>query len=71
MMEIYKPNIRFVMIVKKILKRCASFVPGIKYGDVREWQYCWSRYLETDVPSERKLLLKAMGVASDQWLLQR
>lgn len=44
---------------------------GIKYGKLAEWQYCWGIYNSTTVPSERKLLLKALGVAGDPWLLQR
>lgn len=44
---------------------------GIKYGGPAEWQHCWQVYNSTTVPSERKLLLKALGVASDPWLLQR
>jgi hypothetical protein len=46
-------------------------VIGIKYGDVEDWRYCWSTYNSTGVPSERKLLLKSLGVASDPWILQR
>ncbi|GJQ68130.1 hypothetical protein Trydic_g10715 [Trypoxylus dichotomus] len=44
---------------------------GIKYGGLPEWEHCWSVYNSTTVPSERKLLLKALGVASDPWLLYR
>lgn len=47
------------------------YVAGIKYGGVLEWEHCWSVYNSTTVPSERKLLLKALGSASDPWLLQR
>ncbi|XP_023702695.1 endoplasmic reticulum aminopeptidase 1 isoform X2 [Cryptotermes secundus] len=47
------------------------YMAGIKYGDVRDWQYCWSTYNSTGVPSERKLFLKSLGVASDPWILQR
>jgi aminopeptidase N len=48
------------------------FIPqGIKYGGEQEWEFCWSRYNTTNVPSERRLLLKALGLASDPWLLQR
>ncbi|XP_021919323.1 endoplasmic reticulum aminopeptidase 1-like isoform X2 [Zootermopsis nevadensis] len=47
------------------------YIAGIKYGDVKDWQYCWSKYNSTGVPSERRLLLKALGVASDPWILQR
>lgn len=44
---------------------------GIKYGGVKEWQYCWDHYKNTGIPSERKLLLRVLGVASDPWILQR
>lgn len=44
---------------------------GIKYGGLAEWQHCWKVYNSTGIPSERKLFLKALGVASDPWLLQR
>ncbi|XP_067012904.2 endoplasmic reticulum aminopeptidase 1 isoform X2 [Anabrus simplex] len=47
------------------------YVAGIKYGGLKEWQHCWNKYNSTGVPSERKLLLKALGVASDPWILQR
>ncbi|CAH0561852.1 unnamed protein product [Brassicogethes aeneus] len=44
---------------------------GVKYGGINEWQHCWNLYNTTKIPSERKLLLKALGAASDPWLLQR
>ncbi|XP_017777374.1 PREDICTED: endoplasmic reticulum aminopeptidase 1-like isoform X2 [Nicrophorus vespilloides] len=47
------------------------YAAGIKYGGLAEWQHCWNIYNTTKVPSEKKLLLKALGVASDPWLLQR
>lgn len=47
------------------------YAAGIKYGGLAEWLHCWNLYNSTIVPSEKKLLLKALGVASDPWLLQR
>ncbi|CAH1153367.1 unnamed protein product [Phaedon cochleariae] len=44
---------------------------GIKYGGMNEWQYCWNYYKSTTSKSEKRILLKALGVASDPWLLQR
>ncbi|KAJ8936471.1 hypothetical protein NQ314_012334 [Rhamnusium bicolor] len=44
---------------------------GIKYGGIAEWQHCWNVYNNTTSPNEKKLLLKALGTASDPWLLQR
>ncbi|XP_046395915.1 glutamyl aminopeptidase-like isoform X2 [Ischnura elegans] len=51
--------------------REAVYAAGIKYGGYKEWLYCWNRYNTTTVPSEQKLLLRAMGMASDPWILQR
>lgn len=47
------------------------YAAGIKYGGVKEWEFCWDKYNKSRVPSEKKLLLKVLGVASDPWLLQR
>ncbi|XP_021954471.1 endoplasmic reticulum aminopeptidase 2 [Folsomia candida] len=44
---------------------------GVKYGGVTGWDYCWSKYNSSRVPSEKKILLKAMGSAADPWLLQQ
>ncbi|XP_045481382.1 endoplasmic reticulum aminopeptidase 2-like isoform X3 [Harmonia axyridis] len=44
---------------------------GVKYGGSAEWQHCWNVYNSTNIPSERRLMLKALGVASDPWILQR
>lgn len=44
---------------------------GIKYGGMNEWQYCWNYYKNTTSSNEKQILLKALGVASDPWLLQR
>ncbi|XP_071451977.1 endoplasmic reticulum aminopeptidase 1-like [Hetaerina americana] len=51
--------------------REAVYAAGIKYGGYKEWVFCWNRYNTTTVPSEQKLLLRAMGMASDPWILQR
>ncbi|XP_028128898.1 endoplasmic reticulum aminopeptidase 2-like isoform X2 [Diabrotica virgifera virgifera] len=44
---------------------------GVKYGGMNEWQYCWNFYKNTTDGNEKQMLLKALGVASDPWLLQR
>ena len=51
--------------------REAVYSAGVKYGDNTEWNHCWKMYLNTDNPNEKKILLKALGSASDPWLLQR
>ncbi|XP_050424604.1 endoplasmic reticulum aminopeptidase 1-like [Adelges cooleyi] len=47
------------------------YLAGIRHGDVKEWNYCWDKYNQSRVPSERKLLLKILGATEDPWLLQR
>lgn len=47
------------------------YAAGIKYGALTEWQHCWNMYKSTENSSERKMFLKALGGASDPWLLQR
>ncbi|XP_015585301.1 endoplasmic reticulum aminopeptidase 2 isoform X2 [Cephus cinctus] len=44
---------------------------GIKYGGEKEWNYCWEAYQKSQIPSERRILLNALGQATDPWLLQR
>jgi len=44
---------------------------GVKFGGVVAWDHCWSQYNKTQVPSERKILLKSLGSASDPYLLQQ
>ncbi|XP_024085404.1 endoplasmic reticulum aminopeptidase 1-like isoform X2 [Cimex lectularius] len=51
--------------------REAVYTAGIKYGGVEEWNHCWEKYNTTRIPSEKKLLLRVLGVASDPWILQR
>lgn len=47
------------------------YAAGIKYGGEKEWQFCWAKYNSTGIPSERKLLLRALGVSSDPWILRK
>ncbi|XP_024220191.2 endoplasmic reticulum aminopeptidase 1 isoform X1 [Halyomorpha halys] len=51
--------------------REAVYSAGIKYGGVKEWQFCWNKYNTSRIPSEKKLLLRILGVSSDPWVLQR
>ncbi|CAG9759897.1 unnamed protein product [Ceutorhynchus assimilis] len=50
----------------------AVYSAGIKFGGMTEWQFCWNTYNSSQIPSERRLLLKALGQPrGDPWLLQR
>lgn len=44
---------------------------GVRRGGRREWQHCWQRYLSSQVPSEKALLLQALGSSTSRWQLQQ
>ena len=44
---------------------------GIKFGGEKEWNHCWENYQETQVSSEKLIMLEALGASTDSWLLQR
>lgn len=54
------PNIRSVV-----------YAAGVKFGGQDEWNYCWSKYNTTIYPSEKRIMLAALGATTDPWLLQR
>ncbi|XP_043260326.1 endoplasmic reticulum aminopeptidase 1-like isoform X1 [Colletes gigas] len=54
------PNIRDVI-----------YIAGIKFGGEEEWNHCWQNYQNTQVPSEKRIMLQALGKTTDSWLLQR
>ncbi|XP_051160347.1 endoplasmic reticulum aminopeptidase 2-like isoform X1 [Leptopilina boulardi] len=54
------PNIRDVV-----------YAAGIKFGGQSEWNYCWDTYQKTQIPSEKRVMLRALGSSNDPWLLQR
>lgn len=58
--ETISPNLRNVV-----------YGAGVKYGGKKEWQFCWKRYQETPVPSEKRLLLTALGNTRDVWQLSQ
>ncbi|XP_008211798.2 endoplasmic reticulum aminopeptidase 2 isoform X2 [Nasonia vitripennis] len=54
------PNIRDVV-----------YAAGVKFGSQDEWNYCWDTYRNTLYPSEKRIMLQALGATTDPWLLQR
>ncbi|XP_044018769.1 endoplasmic reticulum aminopeptidase 2-like isoform X2 [Aphidius gifuensis] len=54
------PNIRDIV-----------YVAGIRFGGEAEWLHCWDTYMKTLIPSEKKIMLRALGATTDPWLLQR
>lgn len=44
---------------------------GIIRGGSKEWNYCWRQYMASQVPSEKALLLQALGTTRDMWQLHQ
>lgn len=47
------------------------YCTAIRVGGQKEWKFAWERYLETNVGSEKDLLLYALGCTRETWLLSR
>nr|XP_034185647.1 aminopeptidase Ey [Osmia lignaria]XP_034185648.1 aminopeptidase Ey [Osmia lignaria]XP_034185650.1 aminopeptidase Ey [Osmia lignaria] len=47
------------------------YCTAIRVGGQTEWDFAWRRYLETNVGSEKDLLLHALGCTRETWLLSR
>lgn len=44
---------------------------GVKHGDEEDWEFCWEKYLHSTVPSDKHLLLTALGNTDDIWQLSQ
>lgn len=44
---------------------------GIEYGSDKEWNYCWQKYLNTMIASEKRLLLCILGSTRNHYLLSK
>ncbi|GBN33375.1 Glutamyl aminopeptidase [Araneus ventricosus] len=51
--------------------RSVVYSSGVRFGGKEEWQFCWQQYQETQVPSEKRLLLTALGYTEDMWRLSQ
>ncbi|XP_048262950.1 aminopeptidase N isoform X2 [Bombus terrestris] len=47
------------------------YCTAIRFGGQIEWDFAWQRYLETNVGSEKDLLLHSLGCTRETWLLNR
>lgn len=47
------------------------YCTAIRVGGQAEWDFAWKQYLETNVGSEKDLLLHALGCTRELWLLNR
>ncbi|RZF45235.1 hypothetical protein LSTR_LSTR010379 [Laodelphax striatellus] len=47
------------------------YCTAIKHGGVKEWQFLWEKYLETNIASDRVVLLMALGCSKNSTILSR
>jgi hypothetical protein len=52
-------------------QRATIYCTAIGHGTEEEWDFLWQRYLkDTDLQSERTLILKALTCSKEIWMLQ-
>ncbi|KAB7505266.1 Endoplasmic reticulum aminopeptidase 1, partial [Armadillidium nasatum] len=58
--ETIPPNFRHVV-----------YSTGVRHGMEDDWWFCWRVYNSSTVPSEKKLLLRALAQTRDYWVIQQ
>ncbi|KRT82229.1 Peptidase [Oryctes borbonicus] len=58
--NVISPNLRGIV-----------YCNAIKSGSQSEWDFAWQRYLNTDVGSEKELLMSGLGCSREPWILYR
>ncbi|KAG8228739.1 hypothetical protein J437_LFUL007074 [Ladona fulva] len=51
--------------------RAIIYCTAIKYGDEDEWNFAWERYKNSNVGSEKNLILGSLGCSREEWILRR
>lgn len=51
--------------------RGVVYCTAVRGGDQIEWDFLWSRYLKSNVGSEKGTILNALGCSEEIWLLNR
>lgn len=51
--------------------RGVVYTVGIQFGTYEDWLHCWNQYNATQIPSEKAVLLTALGHTSDPWILSQ
>ncbi|KAI1290187.1 Glutamyl aminopeptidase [Halotydeus destructor] len=47
------------------------YMSGIKFGNIRDWEFCWKKYKNSKIASEKRLLLSALAATKSNYLLER
>jgi aminopeptidase N len=51
--------------------RLVVYSTGVRAGGLAEWNFCWAKYINTKVPSEQRLLLRALAHSRQPFLLSQ
>ncbi|XP_067138103.1 endoplasmic reticulum aminopeptidase 1-like [Centruroides vittatus] len=51
--------------------RNVVYMVGVKFGTQEEWNFCWKKFQESQIPSEQRLLLNALASSNDIWQLSQ
>lgn len=55
-----KPNLKYVV-----------YCTAIREGGEAEWNFAFSQFMKTNLATEKSVLLKSMGCASQPWILSK
>lgn len=47
------------------------YCTAIRTGNQEEWDFAWERYLQTNVGSDKDIILNALGCSREIWILNR
>lgn len=45
------------------------YCTAIRKGGAKEWKFAWDRFMKTNIGTEQKELLEALGCTEDIWIL--
>jgi len=51
--------------------RSSVYCAAIKYGTDEDWDFLWSRYKNSNVGTEKQVILGTLGCSREVWILQR
>jgi aminopeptidase N len=51
--------------------RRTIYCNGIRHGGEKEWDFAWRRYLESNVATEKAIILLALSCTRETWILNR
>lgn len=47
------------------------YCTAIRHGGVKEWDFLWKKYLDTEISGEKETILTALACSRDVWVLTR